>query len=84
MPINQNMGGYIVSHSRRGIDMRMRVKTEALANEVYRSMQQDNIVDLNKIRYYFGNGKILIVHIPNLKCETYDSIYGLRDPYASP
>jgi len=64
--------------------MRMRVKTEALADELYQSMQQDNIVDLNKTRYYFGKDKILIVHIPNLKCETYDSIYGLRDPSASP
>jgi 16S rRNA U516 pseudouridylate synthase RsuA-like enzyme len=79
MPIHSNTGGYIVSFSRRKITMRVRVKTEAEAIETLRSMQEDDIVDLNKTRYYFSKDKIMILHKPNLSCQTYQSIYGLRD-----
>jgi hypothetical protein len=79
MPIHSNMGGFIVSFSRRGVDMRVRVKTEAEATETLRSMQEDNVVDLNKTRYYFSTGKILILHKPNISCQTYESMYGCRD-----
>jgi len=79
MPIHSNAGGFIVSFSRRGVDMRVRVKTEAEATETLRSMQEDDVVDLNKVRYYFSKGKILILHKPNLSCQTYESMYGCRD-----
>ena len=73
------MGGFIVSFSRRGVDMRVRVKTEAEATETLRSMQEDNVVDLNKTRYYFSKDKILILHKPNITHQTYESMYGCRD-----
>jgi hypothetical protein len=79
MPINQNNGAFLVTFSRRGINMRVSVRTEAEATETLRSMQEDDIVDLNKVRYYFSKGKILILHKPNLSCQTYESMYGCRD-----
>lgn len=79
MPIYSNQGRYVISHHRRGVDMRMSVKNEAEAVEIFRSMREDDIVDTTNERYCFSPGKIFILHIPNLKCETYDSIYGARE-----
>ena len=72
------MGGFIVSHGRRGVVMRCTVRTRAEATETERSMREDEIVDLYKTRYYFSPDKILILHKPNQRCQTYDNIYGLR------
>lgn len=80
MPIYKCGGRYVISHSRRGVSMRTSVITEVEAVELFRSMQEDDIVETTKTRYCFSKGKIFIVHIPNLKCETYNSIYGVRDP----
>ena len=81
MPIHSNSGAFIVSFNRRGIDMRTRLRTEAEAKEMLRSMQEDEIVDMNKTRYYFSKDKTLILHKPNLSCQTYESIYGMREKY---
>lgn len=80
MPIYKNGGRYVVSYSRRGVTMRTSVMTEVEAVEIFRSMQEDDVVETTKTRYCFSKDKIFLIHIPNLKCETYDSIYGVRDP----
>ena len=79
--IYSNLGGFIVAYSRRGVDMRARVRTHVEATETLRSMKEDEIVDLNKVRYYFSSDKILILHKPNIKNKTYDTIYGMREKH---
>jgi len=77
--IYSSLGGFIVAYGRRGVDMRTRVRTYAEATETLRSMKEDEIVDLNKTRYYFSKDKILILHKPNLSCQTYPTYYGMRE-----
>ena len=79
MPIYKNAGRFVVSHIRRGVNMRTSVTSKEEADEKLRSMKEDDIIDLTKTRYYFSKEKILIVHLPNLRCQTYESLYGLRD-----
>ena len=78
------MERFVVSYGRRGVVMRCSVKTHAEASEIERSMREDEIVDLLKVRYYFSQDKIMILHKPNLKNETYSTMYGMREKKLTP
>jgi hypothetical protein len=67
--------GFYITHERHGIRMSRRTKTYDEAVEVLRSMQQDQIVDLPRTRYYFQSNQILILRKANLTDKKYKCSY---------
>jgi hypothetical protein len=66
---------YFIHFERRGVVMRCRAKTKEQAEKIHKSMQEDDIVDLNKTRYYFQEDKILILRKPNHTDPKYKEPY---------
>ena len=58
--------GFLVYHTREGIKMSRRCLTRQHADECYRSMCEDVVVDLPRMRYYFQGHRILILKKPNM------------------
>lgn len=70
--------GYYVTHERRGCRMRRRCRSVAEAEECLRHMIEDSVVDLPRIRFYFGE-QVLILKKPNITpkyySEAFESVY---------
>ena len=76
MSITPTVGnGFYVTHKREGIRMSRRTKTYNEAEEVLRMMQDDLIVDLPRVRYYFHPDTILILRKPNKTDKKYKCPY---------
>ena len=73
--ITESVGGFFVHHERRGCVMRRRCRTRQDAVECLRMMNEDCVVDLPKIRFYFQEDRILILKKPNFTDPKY------REPY---
>lgn len=71
--------GYYVTHERHGCRMRRRCRTIPEAEECLRHMIEDDVVDLPRIRFYFGKERILILKKPNITpkyySEAFESVY---------
>jgi len=67
MGITPTVGdGYYVTHMRHGERMSRRCLTREDAEECFRSMVEDTVVDLPRMRFYFQENRILILRKPNL------------------
>jgi hypothetical protein len=74
--ITETVGdGFFVHHERRGCVMRRRCRTRQEAVECLRSMNEDLVVDLPKVRYYFQVNQILILRKPNFTDPKYKEPY---------
>ena len=74
--ITETVGdGFFVHHERRGCVMRRRCRTRQEAVECLRSMNEDLVVDLPKVRYYFQVNQILILRKPNFTDLKYKEPY---------
>lgn len=67
--------GFFVYHTREGVKMSRRCLSRAHADEVYRSMCEDVVVDLPRMRYYFHRDKIIILTKPNMTDPKYKCAY---------
>lgn len=76
MGITATVGnGFFIHHEREGIVMRCRKRTKPEAEKCLKMMKEDSVVDLNRVRYYFQENRILILRKPKFT----DSIY--KAPY---
>ena len=75
MCICPSVGGYFIYFERRGIVMRCRKKTLKEAEAIHKSMQEDNVVDLPRVRYYFQENQILILRKPYYTDKKYKEPY---------
>ena len=67
MSITATVGdGYYITHMRQGIRMSRRCLSMEHAEECLRSMKEDVVVDLPRVRYYFHRDKIMILKKPNI------------------
>ena len=64
MSITESVGGYFIHFEREGIVMRCRKRTRKEAEHCLKSMREDIVVDLNRVRYYFQGHQILILRKP--------------------
>lgn len=67
--------GFLVYHTREGVKMSRRCLTRAHADEVYRSMCEDVVVDLPRKRFYFQGHRILILIKPDFTNPKYKYAY---------
>ena len=65
MSITESVGGWFIHFEREGIIMRQRKRTRKEAEICLKSMREDQIVDLNRVRYIFHPDKIYIIRKPN-------------------
>jgi hypothetical protein len=73
--ITESVGGFFIHHEREGIVMRCRKRTRKEAEKCLKSMQEDQIVDLNRVRYIFHPDKIYIIRKPNHTDQKYKEPY---------
>ena len=65
MSITESVGGFFIHFEREGIIMRCRKRTRKDAELCLKMMKEDQIVDLNRVRYIFHPDKIYIIRKPN-------------------
>jgi len=65
MSITPSVGGFFIHFEREGIVMRQRKRTRKDAEACLKMMKEDCVVDLNRVRYYFQENRILILRKPN-------------------
>ena len=85
MGITHTVGdGYFIHFEREGIKMRCRKRTKEEAEKCLKSMQEDAVVDLNRVRYYFQENRILILRKPKHTDpkykEPFEQDLGLANP----
>lgn len=73
--ITESVGGFFIHHERQGCVMRRRCRTRQEAEECLRMMNEDEIVDLPKVRYYFHKDRILILRKPDITDPKYKEPY---------
>jgi len=71
MSITESVGGYFIHFEREGIVMRQRKRTRKEAEACLKSMREDCVVDLNRVRYYFQGHQILILRKPKHTDQKY-------------
>lgn len=67
--------GFFIHFERRGIVMRCRKRTREEAEKIHKSMEEDVVVDLPRMRYYFQENQILILKKPNITDPKYKGTY---------
>jgi len=67
--------GFFIHFVRRGVVMRCRARTREEAERIHTSMENDVVVDLSRVRYYFQENQILILKKPKLTDPNYKEPY---------
>jgi hypothetical protein len=67
--------GFYVTHVRHGERMSRRCLTREHAEECFRSMCEDVVVDLPRVRFYFQENQILILRKPHLTDPRWKGAY---------
>ena len=71
MSITPSVGGYFIHFEREGIKLRCRKRTRKEAELCLKMMREDQIVELNRVRYIFHPDKIYIIRKPNHTDQKY-------------
>lgn len=71
MSITPSVGGYFIHFEREGFVMRQRKRTRKEAELCLKMMREEQIVELNRVRYIFHPDKIYIIRKPHHSDQKY-------------
>jgi hypothetical protein len=80
MSITESVGGFFIHFERQGIVMRQRKRTRKEAEICLKMMQEEQIVEMNRVRYIFHPDRIYIIRKPKhsdpkYKCPFEQELY---------